>query len=89
MKVKIKYIKEKKNIDRNEGKCYNNGRYDHSSYDCPDTKRVSFKGSQNVFSYWGYEEQLDHENDTFSYFYFILIGESSQLRTNSCNECLK
>ncbi|XP_075077287.1 uncharacterized protein LOC142164023 [Nicotiana tabacum] len=64
--------------DKNDGKCFKCGRYDHVQAECPDLKRNIFRGDEDASDN---ECKEDTEN------YFMARGEVSEVRPYNCDKC--
>ncbi|XP_075109020.1 uncharacterized protein LOC142180827 [Nicotiana tabacum] len=89
--------------DKNDGKCYECGRFGHIQAECPDLKRKNSRGfnKNKSFGSWNDEDSSEHEEidagqmrtlETSEYKdnnenYFMARGETSEVRFYNCKRC--
>ncbi|XP_070031327.1 uncharacterized protein [Nicotiana tomentosiformis] len=70
--------------DKNDGKCYECGRYVHVQAECPDLKRKVSKGfnKNKSFRRWSNEDNSEHEE--IANMYFMTILENNMNKYSGC-----
>ncbi|XP_060210640.1 uncharacterized protein LOC132637589 [Lycium barbarum] len=76
-------------VQRNDGKCYECGKYGHIASECPDAKRKPSKNcqKQRAFSSWGEDKVSKDDEEDMENICFMAIGETSEVRPYHCSNC--
>ncbi|XP_049405169.1 uncharacterized protein LOC125868582 [Solanum stenotomum] len=82
---KGKYITDQ---PRNDGKCYECGKYGHIASECPEAKKNHSRGNQKnkALSSWSDEDNSKNEHEEIANLCFMAMEESSTKVCNNCND---